>query len=131
MRRMGAPDAWRCSRADFGSGPTLTFRLVHEGRTINGFVVRRDGRYHAYVNRCPHVGAPLDTWPNEFMSEDGALLVCSTHGAMFEPSTGRCVDGPCAGDALTPLAVSVEHDQIVVRVRDSGGPAGCTSAATP
>ena len=68
---------------------------------MEGFVVNHGGAYHAYVNRCPHVGTPLDLWPNEFYSEDGRELVCATHGALYEPTTGRCTAGPCVGDTLT------------------------------
>jgi nitrite reductase/ring-hydroxylating ferredoxin subunit len=81
---------------------------------MEAFVVHHDAGYAAYVNRCPHVGTPLDLWPNEFLSEDGQTLVCATHGALFEPRTGRCTDGPCAGDALTPLPVRVDGEAIVV-----------------
>jgi len=61
---------------------------AHGGRAIGGFVVNHDGRYRAYVNRCPHRGTPLDLWPNELFAEDGRALVCATHGALFEPATG-------------------------------------------
>ena len=35
------------------------------------------------------------------------LILCSSHGALFEKSTGLCVAGPCAGRALAPLALDV------------------------
>ena len=82
---------------------------------MNGFVVNHDGTVHAYVNRCPHGGTPLDLWENEFLSEDARLIVCATHGAIFEPGSGRCTAGPCAGDALTTLPVTSEDGVIVVR----------------
>ena len=81
---------------------------------MDGFIVHLAGQYYAYVNRCPHVGTPLDLWPNEFFSEDKDALVCSTHGATFEPETGRCTGGPCAGDRLTPLPVGREGDEVIV-----------------
>jgi nitrite reductase/ring-hydroxylating ferredoxin subunit len=65
------------------------------------------------------VGTPLDLWPNEFLSEDGRALVCSTHGALYEPATGRCTAGPCAGDALIPLPLRLEDDEIVIRCPSS------------
>ena len=87
---------------------------MRRGKPIDGFVVNVEGRYHAYVNRCPHAGTALDLWPNEFMTEDGRHLICSTHGAIFEPLTGRCTIGPCAGDALQPLPLRREGDTLVV-----------------
>ncbi|MBI1736757.1 MAG: Rieske (2Fe-2S) protein [Candidatus Rokubacteria bacterium] len=115
MRAMTAAREWSFAAVDLVPGTTTKFRLERGGRALDGFVVRVGDEYHAYLNRCPHVGAPLDLWPNEFLSEDGRLLVCSTHGAVFEPDTGACVGGPCAGDRLTRLTVRRDGDRVVVR----------------
>jgi nitrite reductase/ring-hydroxylating ferredoxin subunit len=114
FRAMSEPAQWRCAAADLAPGRTAKFRLECGGRRVNGFVVNHDGAYHAYVNRCPHVGTPLDLWENEFLSEDARRIVCATHGAIFEPATGRCTAGPCAGDALRPLPLRHDGDSIVV-----------------
>jgi len=98
---MAASDEWRCDTTTVPPGHTATFRLERAGRTVSGFVVNYEGQYRAYVNRCPHVGTPLDLWPNEFFTEDGRALICSTHGALYEPISGRCTAGPCVGDRLT------------------------------
>lgn len=113
---MTASGEWRCAAASVPPGCTATFTLDCGGRTLSGFVVNHDGHYGAYVNRCPHLGTPLDTWPNELLAEDGSALVCSTHGALYEPDTGLCTAGPCAGDRLTPLPLGVEGDTLVVRL---------------
>jgi nitrite reductase/ring-hydroxylating ferredoxin subunit len=109
-----APAAWRCAAAELAPGRTAKFRLACGARRVSGFVVNHDGVYHAYVNRCPHVGTPLDLWENEFLSEDTRLVVCATHGAVFEPDSGRCTAGPCRGDALTRLPLRHEGGEIVV-----------------
>jgi nitrite reductase/ring-hydroxylating ferredoxin subunit len=114
MHGMSASGEWRCRAADVPPGRTATLRLVCGGRTLDGFVVHHGGGYRAWLNRCPHTGTPLDLWPNEFFSEDGRWLVCATHGAIFEPATGACTAGPCAGDALTALPLRREGDDIVV-----------------
>jgi nitrite reductase/ring-hydroxylating ferredoxin subunit len=106
---------WRCPISTLAPGTSAKFRLVRGGRAVEGFVLQWRGAYHAYVNRCPHVGTPLDLWPNEFFSDDGGLLVCATHGAVFDPATGRCVGGPCVGDALARLALHRDGDRLVVR----------------
>jgi nitrite reductase/ring-hydroxylating ferredoxin subunit len=111
---MTASGEWRCAVDELAPGHTAKFRLACEGRVVEGFAVNHEGRVHAYVNRCPHVGTPLDLWPNEFLAEDGRTIVCSTHGALFEPETGRCAAGPCAGDRLAPLPVRVEGRAVVV-----------------
>lgn len=114
MRRMTPPGEWRCAAAAVGPGRTLTFRVGCDGRAVDGFVVNHEGEHRAYVNRCPHAGTTLDLWPNEFHAEDGRTLVCATHGALFEPLTGRCTAGPCAGDALEPLPLRRDGDDLVV-----------------
>jgi len=105
MRRMADSADRRCAVADLAPGRTLTFRLACGGRRVNGFVVNHGGELRAWVNRCPHVGTPLDLWPNEFYTDDGRDLICSTHGAIFEPLGGRCVGGPCGRGKLTAVLV--------------------------
>jgi nitrite reductase/ring-hydroxylating ferredoxin subunit len=113
------PDAeWRCLARDLLSGRTAKFRLRCGGRDIDGFVINHEGTYRAYVNRCAHVGTPLDLWPNEFTTEDGRTIVCATHGALYDPVTGACMAGPCAGDHLAPLALRREGDDVVVGCAD-------------
>jgi len=70
MRRMTAPAEWRGSATELTPGRTTKFRLECRGRGVEGFIVNHGGEYHAYVNRCPHVGTPLDLWPNDFFAED-------------------------------------------------------------
>jgi len=77
-----------------------------------GFVIRFMGLVHGYVNRCPHAGTELDWQPGEFFEEARIYLVCSTHGALFEPSTGYCVAGPCRGASLGKLPVREEDGQV-------------------
>ncbi len=83
-----------------------------------GFVVRHGGLPCAFVNQCPHLGTELDWQPGEFFEESGLYLVCSTHGAIFEPDTGLCVAGPCHGASLEPLQVR-ECDGQVLLVGDN------------
>ena len=97
-----------------GPGRSAKVRLRCGGKEIDGFVVNFDGRIYAYVNRCAHVGTPLDAWPNEFFTEDGRLLICATHGAVYGPDTGLCLEGPCPGAELIPLRVAVRGEEIVV-----------------
>ena len=58
--------------------------------------------FRGFVNRCPHLGLPLETFPDRFLNALGDELVCSAHGARFD-ATGHCLAGPCAGEALVPL----------------------------
>jgi nitrite reductase/ring-hydroxylating ferredoxin subunit len=81
---------------------------------LRGFVVRTGRGVQGYVNRCPHAGHPLNLLPGRFLSADGALILCTSHGALFEKATGYCVAGPCAGRALTPLALDVRSGLVML-----------------
>lgn len=105
---------WRCAADALAPGQTAVFDLRVRGRIVRGFLVNHRGGYHAYVNRCPHAGTPLDVWPNEFFSEDGRHLICATHGAVFAPDTGICLEGPCPGARLEPLPVTRRGDELIV-----------------
>lgn len=82
------------------------------------FAVRHCGAVRAYVNRCPHSGTELDWQPGEFFEESGLYLICSTHGALFEPGSGFCVAGPCRGASLEPVAIRERGGQVVMLLRD-------------
>ena len=71
------------------------------------FVVRRDGAVYAYLNRCPHAGHELNLRPDEFLTRDGDLIMCRSHGAQFQIADGLCVAGPCPGASLEAIAVEI------------------------
>jgi naringenin degradation protein FdeD len=76
------------------------------------FVIRWQGALHGYRNSCPHVGTPLD-WPeNRFFDSSGRYLMCGTHGAVFRPEDGFCIEGPCAGRSLVQVALKVVGGEI-------------------
>jgi nitrite reductase/ring-hydroxylating ferredoxin subunit len=108
------PSAWSARLADISLGHSQKFHILWRERLVEGFVVNFGGRYYAYVNYCIHAGTPLDWWPNEFFTKDGRLLMCGTHGSLYEPDTGKCAGGPCGGGALFPLHVQVVGNRIVV-----------------
>ena len=76
------------------------------------FIVRKNDRFHGYVNRCPHTGVTLNWQPDQFLNLDGNLIQCSTHGAQFRISNGYCVYGPCAGRSLSLLNLIQENGRI-------------------
>jgi len=76
------------------------------------FAIRSDGIVHAYLNRCAHVPVELDWLPGRFFDDRGVYLVCATHGALYEPATGACVDGPCRNQHLRKLP-AVEREGLV------------------
>lgn len=120
---MSTPTEWSTAAADVPAGASAKFPILWRGRRVEGFIVNFQGRFYAYVNHCIHAGTPLDWWPNEFFTEDGELLICATHGAVYAPDTGRCAGGPCAaGGGLYRLDVRVVDGRVVVSA--DGGDAG-------
>jgi nitrite reductase/ring-hydroxylating ferredoxin subunit len=77
-------------------------------------VVRTMDGVRAYANRCPHMYSTLDTFPDRFLDETRAHLVCSTHGARFRVTDGFCVSGPCQGHGLEPVAIKIEESSVTL-----------------
>ncbi|MDM3869775.1 Rieske (2Fe-2S) protein [Porticoccus sp. W117] len=84
-----------------------------EGEVVSIFAVRQGELVRAYVNRCPHAGARLNGAPDDFLSNDGSLILCSHHGAVFNLDSGVCTAGPCVNYGLQQVPVIVENGAIV------------------
>lgn len=82
---------------------------------FRGFLVLVDGALRAYANVCPHKGHPLNLRDDDFLVPGERLLVCASHQALFEPESGLCVLGPCAGRKLRALECWVEGGAVMVR----------------
>ncbi|KAA9130954.1 Rieske 2Fe-2S domain-containing protein [Marinihelvus fidelis] len=75
-------------------------------------VVMVDGDVRAWANVCPHMGRSLSWAPGEFLYDNQGRLVCPHHGALFITGTGECVEGPCRGASLTPVAIDVRGGEV-------------------
>jgi nitrite reductase/ring-hydroxylating ferredoxin subunit len=111
---IGTSTDWSAPLGEIPPGRSAKFQIRWRERLVEGFAVNINGSFYAYVNYCVHAGTPLDFWPNQFFSDDGRFLTCGTHGSLFEPESGKCAGGPCAGGALFPLRVRVAGGRIVV-----------------
>lgn len=82
---------------------------------LRGFVVRdARGAPRAYVNWCPHAGHGLNLRPHRFLAPGGELIVCCSHGALFERASGLCIAGPCAGRRLRPVPIEVVGEFVLL-----------------
>ncbi|MBA4149719.1 MAG: Rieske 2Fe-2S domain-containing protein [Verrucomicrobia bacterium] len=93
-------------------GETLKFEFKRAGRLVEGFLACFAGQHVAYENICRHIAISLDYGDGRFFAKDGQHFICQSHGAVYEPLTGVCVRGPCAGDQLKSLRISVENDGV-------------------
>jgi nitrite reductase/ring-hydroxylating ferredoxin subunit len=96
-----------CAETDLADPGARSLVLQIGEAFFHGFLVRRDGEVAGWVDRCPHAGHPLALELDRYLTPDGSLILCGWHGAVFEPLTGLCVGGPCAGGRLTPWPVEV------------------------
>ncbi len=78
------------------------------------FAVKKDDQVYLYWNRCPHLGTPLEWEEDRFLDADGALIQCSTHGALFQIEDGLCLLGPCRGKSLQPIPHHLDNGLIMV-----------------
>ncbi len=101
-----------CKTSDIEDPGSKSFEVKIKRKTRSIFVVHKDGQFFAYYNQCPHTGASLEWQQNQFLDLDKALIQCATHDALFLIDSGECIAGPCAGDQLSPLAISIKDDKI-------------------
>ncbi len=93
-------------------GRAVVFDVMHFRQPARAFALRFDGKVVAYLNRCVHVWAELDWQQGEFLDADRELIICAVHGALYQPSTGRCAGGPCSGGRLTPIDVEEREGEV-------------------
>ena len=93
-------------------GKAITFDVLHFHEPARAFALRFEGRVVAYLNRCVHVPTEMDWQDGEFLDMDKQFIMCSIHGAVYEPDTGRCAGGPCGRGKLTPLQVEESDGRV-------------------
>ncbi|HRH89241.1 MAG TPA: Rieske 2Fe-2S domain-containing protein [Rubrivivax sp.] len=93
-------------------GLALVFDVLQYGQPLRAFALRFEGRVVAYLNRCVHVPTEMDWQHGVFLDGDQRFILCSTHGAAYEPLDGRCVGGPCGRGRLTPVEVREIDGQV-------------------
>ena len=104
-----------CSLVALGDPGAREFHSGEGDWPYRGFLVQVRGELRAHANVCPHKRHPLNIDDDDFLIPKLRLLRCSSHGALFEPETGLCVHGPCAGRALSGLECWVENGNVLVR----------------
>jgi len=103
-----------CRLSDLDQGSARGFTIGRGDWPLRGLVVRLGEAVYGYVNHCPHAGHPLNLKPHQFLTHDGSLILCSSHGALFEKQTGYCVAGPCAGKLLRSIPLKVESGFVML-----------------
>jgi len=108
-----------CGAKDIRNRKVKGFHLLRveadgSKRHLPILVARFGKQVFGYVNSCPHQGGQLDWEREQFLDPTGKRLICGKHGALFEIESGLCIDGPCQGRGLEPVAVSVVDGDICI-----------------
>lgn len=90
-------------------GAAVAVEAVLDGDLENLILVRCGALVRAYRNVCPHAGRRLDWAPGRFLLRDG-ILTCAVHGACFRAESGLCVGGPCRGQSLREVPVTINAE---------------------
>lgn len=119
---MAAEKRLICTSAELAeSGKGVRFVVERHGREVSAFAIRFRGQAYAYFNECAHVPAELDWLPGEFFDDSKLYLICSIHGALYAPESGRCLGGRCQGKGLKPLPVQEIDGQIFLEQENNHG----------
>ncbi|UTW58906.1 Rieske 2Fe-2S domain-containing protein [Kordiimonas sp. SCSIO 12603] len=104
-----------CNLADLPEhgGKEIIFR--EDRFRVSVLVQQKDSFIKVYDNRCPHAGTPLNMFDENFLNIEGTLLICRTHGALFDHKSGKCILGPCKGEYLREVAVDITETAIFTR----------------
>jgi len=101
-----------CHKEDIPENGSKGFSIEARSGEIEFFVVRKNNRYFAYVNSCPHTNINLEWVADQFLDMNNNLIQCSLHGAKFMIEDGLCIFGPCLGKKLKSLDIRIEDDYL-------------------
>ena len=73
---------------------------IKETARLDLIIWHQGDAIRVFKNACPHIGLPLETFPDRFLTADKKQLICSAHAATFN-FDGICISGPCPGKSLT------------------------------
>ena len=104
-----------CAERAVPDGGAREFEVGGGDWPFRGFLVRQAGVLRAFANICPHQRYPLNMVAHAFCAPGEALVRCAHHGAVFDPDTGLCLVGPCAGRSLLRLEMRLADGQVLVR----------------
>ena len=114
MKEPAASGEILCRLEDIDDPGSKGMAVMLHGELREIFLVRKGDRMFGYLNSCPHTGAPLDWLPDRFLDLDGCYIQCAMHAALFRIEDGHCIAGPCSGDSLGTVALTVEGGVVML-----------------
>jgi len=103
-----------CKLDEIIEAGTKEYRITVSGIEQDIFIVYHNHKFYGYKNICPHHELSLNWMPDMFLDYERSLIQCSNHDAKFRIEDGECIAGPCIGERLTPVAISIIDDKIML-----------------
>ena len=99
-----------CHIDDVAEGMARGFRSAPDARQ-KIIVLKKSGVLHGWLDSCPHYegGTPMAWRTDAYLNGEATHLACHSHGALFDMETGECVLGPCLGQGLTRVELSIAN----------------------
>ena len=113
LRAQPEPGVALCQVSDLADPGAKGFVFRDGDFMFLGFLVRVGDDIFGWVDRCPHAGLPLAVWQDQYLTRDGDLILCGSHGALFRRQSGLCIGGPCAGRSLLEWPVEVRDGAVL------------------
>ena len=101
-----------CQLNDIEDGGSIGMVATIDNLPVGLALVRQGDDVFIYENSCPHNLAPMDFTPGQFLNLERDLIQCTLHGALFRIDDGHCVQGPCVGKHLKPIASEVREGAV-------------------
>ena len=108
----GMPGAVFLCRADaLAEGQSRGFDPWREGHD-SVLLVRHGGAVYGWADACPHHGGTPMAWRKDaYLNADRTRIVCAAHGAQFDIASGACTLGPCLGQSLQRVDITITPEQ--------------------
>ena len=103
---------------DLRTKRSVKFKFRRDGISRDGFAALVEGQVIVYENVCRHLPLSIDYGDNQFFTGDGKEIICKTHGAVYEPLSGLCTEGPCKGASLFKISFEVKGEKIWIETED-------------
>ncbi len=96
-----------CNSGDIAEN---SFKIFSGPGGKEGILLNLAGKFKAFVNSCPHMSGRTVL---ESCGEGKCVLRCQSHGATFDPESGRALSAPAPeGSELRELNVIIEDNKI-------------------
>lgn len=97
-----------CRIDDLADPGSRGFIMLRDGDEEEIFVVRVGDDAFAYANVCPHRFMPLNWKPDVFLNFQKTRILCVVHAATFDLRDGSYMGGPCPGQSLESIPLTVQ-----------------------